>query len=146
MIILDTTALLTREVSIEPCGVRSTFLISVISPWDRDQSRNKTCLQTLFRERVCMLPGLKVSYLVQKCVFYTAQKVKSSIKNFFSKCDQIPSFLRIWSHILKKFLMENFIFCAVLLTRTYWKVGTPWDWNSKFLKCANECQGIELKE
>ena len=36
-----------------------------------------------------------------------------SIKDFFSKCDQIRSFLRIWSHLLKKYLMENFIFCAV---------------------------------
>ena len=45
----------------------------------------------------------------------TAQKVKFSIRNFFSKCDQIRSFLRIWSHLLKKFLMENFIFCAVNL-------------------------------
>ena len=36
-----------------------------------------------------------------------------SIKDFFSKCDQIRSFLRIWSHLLKKSLMENFIFCAV---------------------------------
>ena len=33
--------------------------------------------------------------------------------NFFSKCDQIRSFLRIWSYLLKKSLMENFIFCAV---------------------------------
>ena len=39
----------------------------------------------------------------------TAQKIKFSIKDFFSKCDQIRSFLRIWSHLLKKFLMENFI-------------------------------------
>ena len=31
-----------------------------------------------------------------------AQKVKFSIKDFFSKCDQIRSFLRIWSHLLKK--------------------------------------------
>ena len=45
---------------------------------------------------------------------YTTQKMKFSIKDFFSKCDQIRSFLRIWSHLLKKFLMENFIFCAVL--------------------------------
>ena len=37
-----------------------------------------------------------------------------SIKDFSSKCDQIPSFLRVWSHLLKKSLMENFIFCAVL--------------------------------
>ena len=40
----------------------------------------------------------------------TAQKVKFSIKDFLSKCDQIRSFLRIWSHLLKKSFMENFIF------------------------------------
>ena len=44
---------------------------------------------------------------------FTGQKMKSAIKDFFSKCDQIRSFLRIWSHLLKKSLMENFIFCAV---------------------------------
>ena len=43
----------------------------------------------------------------------TTQKMKFSIKDFFSKCDEIRSFLRIWSHLLKKSLMENFIFCAV---------------------------------
>ena len=43
----------------------------------------------------------------------TAQKMKFSINDFVSKCDQIPSFLRIWSHLLKKSLMENFIFSAV---------------------------------
>ena len=40
--------------------------------------------------------------------------MKFSIKDFFSKSDQIRSFLRIWLHLLKKFLMENFIFCAVI--------------------------------
>ena len=40
--------------------------------------------------------------------------MKFFIKDFFSKCDQIRSFLRIWSHLLKKYLMENFIFCAVI--------------------------------
>ena len=34
-------------------------------------------------------------------------------QDFFSKCDQICSFLWIWSHLLKKSLMKNFIFCAV---------------------------------
>ena len=43
----------------------------------------------------------------------TGQKIKFFIKDFFSKCDQLRSFLRIWSHLLKKSLMENFIFCAV---------------------------------
>ena len=40
----------------------------------------------------------------------TAQKIKFSIKDFFSKYDQIRSLLRIWSHLLKRSLMENFIF------------------------------------
>ena len=43
----------------------------------------------------------------------TAQKMKFSIKYFLSKCDRIRSKLRLWSHLLKKALMENFIFCAV---------------------------------
>ena len=30
------------------------------------------------------------------------QKMKFSIKDFFSKCDQIRRKLRIWSHLLKK--------------------------------------------
>ena len=42
-----------------------------------------------------------------------AQKNKFSIKDFFSKCDQIRRKLKIWSHLLKKFLLKNFIFCAV---------------------------------
>ena len=46
----------------------------------------------------------------------TAQKMKFSIKDFFSKSDQIRSFLRIWSHLLKKSFMKNFIFCALLKT------------------------------
>ena len=45
--------------------------------------------------------------------FNTAQKIKFFIKDFFSKCDQIRSFLRIWSHLLKKSLIENFLFCAM---------------------------------
>ena len=44
---------------------------------------------------------------------HTAQKMKFSIKDFFSKCDQIRRKLRILSHLLKKSLMENIIFYAV---------------------------------
>ena len=46
-------------------------------------------------------------------IIFIAKKMKFSIKDFCSKCDQIPSFLRIWSHFLKKSLVENFIFCVV---------------------------------
>ena len=43
----------------------------------------------------------------------TAQKIKLSIKDFFSKCEQIRRKLQIWSHLLKKSLMKNFIFYTV---------------------------------
>ena len=43
----------------------------------------------------------------------TTQKMKFSIMDFFSKCNKIRSFLRIWSHLLKKSVMQNIIFCAV---------------------------------
>ena len=43
----------------------------------------------------------------------TVQTIKFLIKNFFSKCDPIRSFLRIWSHLLKMSLMQNFIFCTM---------------------------------
>ena len=44
----------------------------------------------------------------------TAQRMKFSIKDFFSKRDQIRSFQQIWSHLLKKILMENSNFYAVI--------------------------------
>ena len=45
----------------------------------------------------------------------TARKMKFSIKDLFSKCDQIRSFL-------KKSLMENFIFCVVCQGSFQWGV------------------------
>ena len=45
--------------------------------------------------------------------------MKFPIKDFFNKCDQIRSFLRIWSHLLKKCLMGNYIFCAVNYVATF---------------------------
>ena len=52
---------------------------------------------------------LRFSHILQ----ILAQKMKFSIKDFFSKCDQIRRNLPIWSHLLKKYLIGNFIFCAV---------------------------------
>ena len=43
----------------------------------------------------------------------TARKMKFSIKDFVSKCDQICREMCIWSNLLEKSLIENFIFCAV---------------------------------
>ena len=46
----------------------------------------------------------------------TAQMMEFSIKDFFSKFDQIRRKMRNWSYVLKKSLMKNFIFCTVELT------------------------------
>ena len=61
----------------------------------------------------------------------TAQKMKFSIKDFFSKYDQILRKLWIWSHLLKKSLMENFIFVQCLfrihfLKKLKWKLYEKW--------------------
>ena len=59
----------------------------------------------------------KASYgpdiIAKSATIGTAQNMKFAIKDFFSSYDQICCFLRIWSHLLKKSLMKNFIFCAV---------------------------------
>ena len=53
----------------------------------------------------------------------TAQKMKFSINDFFSKRDQIRSFPRIWSYLLKESLMENFIFlCSDFFLPRYIKI------------------------
>ena len=55
---------------------------------------------------------------------YPAQKMKFSIEDFFSKCDQIRRKLRIWSHLLEKYLMETFIFlCSDIPTSLNQKLG-----------------------
>ena len=48
----------------------------------------------------------------------TLQKMKFSIKDFFSKCDKIRRKLRNWSLLLKKSLIENLIFWAVFSVST----------------------------
>ena len=68
--------------------------------------------------------------MLLKTRFFTAQKMKLSVKDFFSKDDQICRKLQIWSHLLKKSLMENFIFRAVLIWSAY--------------SCAQTKSGISL--
>ena len=56
----------------------------------------------------------------KKLLIFTAQKkMKFSIKEFFSKFNQICCFCRMRSHLLKKSLMENFIFSAVIIDYQY---------------------------
>ena len=51
-----------------------------------------------------------------------------SIKDFFNKCDQIRRKLRIWSHLLMKSLLENFIFCGVSVLQISENLFTVAQW------------------
>ena len=53
------------------------------------------------------------------------QKMKFSIEDFFNKWDQIRMKLRNWSHLLRKFLMEKFIFCTVYISLYLFKRMNP---------------------
>ena len=61
------------------------------------------------------IPAKKRPGLGKRSFLFTAQKMKLSITEFFRKYDQIWRKLRIWSHLLKKSLMENFILWAVVV-------------------------------
>ena len=70
---------------------------------------NRKCLVFIIQNRFMII--------TQKCtvlIACTAQKMMFSIRDFFSKCNQICRFRRVWSHLLKKSVMENFIFCAAM--------------------------------
>ena len=62
---------------------------------------------------------------------FTVQKIKFSITDFFSKYNQIRKKLLIWSHLLKKSLMENFTFCTVFratLLFVFYHFSKTWYW------------------
>ena len=65
--------------------------------------------------------NLKNSTKSLKVALNMKKKHSFSSKDFFSKCDQICSFLRICSHLLKKSLMANFIFCVGCQLLPPWK-------------------------
>ena len=73
--------------------------------------RNHNVVESKISIRQTQYAELAINHAANIVLAVTAQKMKFSIKDFFSKCDQICSFLRIWSYLLKKLLMENFIFC-----------------------------------
>ena len=60
----------------------------------------------------------------------TAQKMKFSIINFFSKCDQILRKMRIWPYLLKKSLTENFIFLCSDDSKLYLYVTNRQRWRT----------------
>ena len=61
--------------------------------------------------------GLKsLNFVGKLCSLHAAQKMKFSVKDFFSKCDKIRRKLRIWSHLMKKSLIRKLYFlCSYTL-------------------------------
>ena len=58
-----------------------------------------------YRKRLKFIPSIRFQKFEEKLKYYNwFQEVNFSIKDFFSKCDQIRSPLRIWSHLPKKSL------------------------------------------
>ena len=49
----------------------------------------------------------------------TKKEMQFSIKDFFSKCDQIRSLLQVWSHLLKKILNGKLQFFARCFSLKY---------------------------
>ena len=75
-----------------------------------------SCSNTFFID----LTGKKIMSMLIKSNESLHKKMKFSIKEFFIKCDQIRSFLRMWSHLLKKkTLWKTLFFCAVIIWSTW---------------------------
>ena len=73
--------------------------------------------RTLRQENTIAKMGTLSQFIYLKNTKEIAERIKSRKKErskwiWFIQCWLI-SFLRIWSHLLKKSLIENFIFCAV---------------------------------
>ena len=80
---------------------------------EKGSSLNDLLCNSLSQRDQCVLVCfgyLKRLQLLLEVMMSTAQKMKLSIKYFFRKCDQICKKLRIWSHLLKKFLMKTSFF------------------------------------
>ena len=57
---------------------------------------------------------VNVKLMVCNTVISRVGLIKFSIKNFFTKCDQICRKLRIWSYLLKKFFNEKLHFLCIV--------------------------------
>ena len=53
--------------------------------------------------------------------FEHSQKMKFSIKGFFSKCDQTRMILRIWSHLLSEILDKKFFFIFWVVHQAFFR-------------------------
>ena len=62
----------------------------------------------MFLEENNFVDLFSANWVKENIEWISAQKMKFSIKDFVRKCNQIH--MPIWSHLLKKSLLENFMF------------------------------------
>ena len=75
-----------------------------------------------WRETMLKRAYLSISLSIYLSIYLSITAQKNEVFHYgflFSKCNQIRSFLRIWSYLLKKLVMENFILCAVNIDDGY---------------------------
>ena len=111
---------------------------------------NKTLDYFTVTINLLFLLSYKSEFSTEKFVdkkFFTTQKMKFSIKGFFTKCDQIHSLLWVWSHLPKKSLMENFISCAVrwVCKNDVWKTCSERLMYFRFTSCLYEVGQVLLQ-
>ena len=92
---------------------KSPYSVQIQDNTDRKKLRIWTLFTQCALVSVYANTGWEKTTSLVSSVAITAQKMKFSIKDFSSKCEQIRRKRQIWSHLLKKSLMENFIFCTV---------------------------------
>ena len=80
----------------------------------------RLCVGYFFQD--CRFIAMKIFLVSDNVTLH--KKMTFSIKEFFSKCVQIHRKLQIWSHLLKKSLTKNFIFCTVRFLFSFTIRGT----------------------
>ena len=63
------------------------------------QKQFSKIVRQLVSKDLCWMVPAEINWQIGS---HTAKKMRLSIKDFFSKCDQIHSFVTIWSYLLKK--------------------------------------------
>ena len=104
-------------------------------PWESKFDSNKVFWmkevlhKLLYKKEVIEFKGSVFWRMRHLRTSHYTKKMKFSIKNFSSKCDQICSFPRIWSHLPDKSLTETsfFVQCP----------GILWSENSDIIRITN---------
>ena len=90
------------------CPDTELFLVRIQSEYRKIRTRNNSVFGHSSRSE--RFAGVLATLLDILRKYQSLRKMKFSIKDFFSKCDQI-----IRRHLLKQSLKETFIFCTVNL-------------------------------